>query len=550
MCIRDRSISESGRNISELGLHDFNNDQINDLYLVSISNQKITWMEGIGNNEFEVVHTVGYLNDGLGRTLFVDIDNDGDQDFVATNQTEDFGTFFNGSLSYFENDGMGNFSDEMLITGLENVEDISNFELHDFDQDGDLDLVIYQTLSPLRKLSISENLGNGIYGSLEELASFQSNLSRIQILDHDDDGMEDIVISETINNGSILWLKNEGGNNFANAVAFVSRTDDRGYADFKFVDIDYDNDLDLVTVVKNSSQQADFILYKNEGNNNFDAGTILFGIFTSFSNPDFGIDFDVVDVDKDGDLDIVHGEGNFYYSLQEADGSFADQVGYFSSGELTEFILTDLGNDGDLDGIVAHVDFSFGEIEKISILESFVNNASLSGYFFYDENNNGNLDANEEKIANQAVEISPAAIASFSTDEGDYNFYVGEGTYTITPQLEDCWTLTTTPTSYDVTTNGIDLQDGFNFGVTLNGGDENVDIQMIAAPTRCSFTVPFWLTATNNGCTLADGYAELVLSDLVTLISFDPSPDVTIGCLLYTSPSPRDATLSRMPSSA
>ena len=27
-------------------------------------------------------------------------------------------------------------------------------------------------------------------------------------------------------------------------------------------------------------------------------------------------------------------------------------------------------------------------------------------------------------------------------------------------------------------------------------------------------------------------------------------PDNTIGCLLYTSPSPRDATLSRMPSSA
>ena len=37
--------------------------------------------------------------------------------------------------------------------------------------------------------------------------------------------------------------------------------------------------------------------------------------------------------------------------------------------------------------------------------------------------------------------------------------------------------------------------------------------------------------------------------------AFDADPDATkaglaMGCLLYTSPSPRDATLSRMPSSA
>ena len=30
----------------------------------------------------------------------------------------------------------------------------------------------------------------------------------------------------------------------------------------------------------------------------------------------------------------------------------------------------------------------------------------------------------------------------------------------------------------------------------------------------------------------------------------NPSTELTITCLLYTSPSPRDATLSRMPSSA
>ena len=37
----------------------------------------------------------------------------------------------------------------------------------------------------------------------------------------------------------------------------------------------------------------------------------------------------------------------------------------------------------------------------------------------------------------------------------------------------------------------------------------------------------------------------------LTLVAFGTSaPELVITCLLYTSPSPRDATLSRMPSSA
>ena len=40
------------------------------------------------------------------------------------------------------------------------------------------------------------------------------------------------------------------------------------------------------------------------------------------------------------------------------------------------------------------------------------------------------------------------------------------------------------------------------------------------------------------------------LSILPRLLSLDPRMTNALTCLLYTSPSPRDATLSRMPSSA
>ena len=41
-----------------------------------------------------------------------------------------------------------------------------------------------------------------------------------------------------------------------------------------------------------------------------------------------------------------------------------------------------------------------------------------------------------------------------------------------------------------------------------------------------------------------------VKKEIVTLGVSNIDPAVSVGCLLYTSPSPRDATLSRMPSSA
>ena len=51
-----------------------------------------------------------------------------------------------------------------------------------------------------------------------------------------------------------------------------------------------------------------------------------------------------------------------------------------------------------------------------------------------------------------------------------------------------------------------------------------------------------------EGATEFDGGEGIVVYDNV--VSFTTKGDNRICCLLYTSPSPRDATLSRMPSSA
>ena len=60
-----------------------------------------------------------------------------------------------------------------------------------------------------------------------------------------------------------------------------------------------------------------------------------------------------------------------------------------------------------------------------------------------------------------------------------------------------------------------------------------------------------------GGGVIGGGWAARFLLNGWNVRIYDPAPDasrkldeVLANCLLYTSPSPRDATLSRMPSSA
>ena len=47
-----------------------------------------------------------------------------------------------------------------------------------------------------------------------------------------------------------------------------------------------------------------------------------------------------------------------------------------------------------------------------------------------------------------------------------------------------------------------------------------------------------------------DPYQDINVDELANLLSFSSSDEMKSDCLLYTSPSPRDKTVSRMPSSA
>ena len=58
---------------------------------------------------------------------------------------------------------------------------------------------------------------------------------------------------------------------------------------------------------------------------------------------------------------------------------------------------------------------------------------------------------------------------------------------------------------------------------------------------------PYWVSYSAIA-TLAEAKSIIIPSNIET--NFKITPEQLEACLLYTSPSPRDATLSRMPSSA
>ncbi len=93
------------------------------------------------------------------------------------------------------------------------------------------------------------------------------------------------------------------------------------------------------------------------------------------------------------------------------------------------------------------------------------------------------------------------------------------------------WALTTS-NSYE-----IDVQDNFyqdiNFGLVPNTLTSELTPILASAPTRCGFTVPFWLDCQNSGTTFSSGLIALEIDDLTALESAVPEPDSINGNKLF-----------------
>ena len=191
-----------------------------------------------------------------------------------------------------------------------------------------------------------------------------------------------------------------------------------------------------------------------------------------------------------------------------------------------------------INGVQGNVDISdnaFGCNSESEILSS-CNVDKIQGYAFCDQNQNNLYDI-DEPFLNQSFILQPDALYSFSTQNIGTNFYLdGYGDYTLfLNNSNPLWELN------DGIANSIEISffdstftDTLHYFPLQPIGEFTIQkIDLTSSITRCNQHTNYWLTYTNTGTTINDGYIQLIPDEITNFISANPMPDSTAGDTLY-----------------
>jgi len=208
-------------------------------------------------------HQIAWIQDGVEKTILadvsgavhaevIDIDGDGDLDvLVAAMGVILPSTAHTGKVIILENDGQENFTPHIIAQNIQRVTDV---QAGDVDGDGDLDLAVAQ------------------FGYTQ---------------------------------GQVQWFENVGEWNFLQH-SLLQRS---GAIHAPIVDIDNDGDLDIVTLL--SQEWETVVAFVNNGK-----GSFMPEILHDVADADFSSSgISVVDLDKDGDQDILWTNGDAFVSV-------------------------------------------------------------------------------------------------------------------------------------------------------------------------------------------------------------------------------------------
>jgi len=294
------------------------------------------------NNPFSEI--TGYWS----APAFADVDNDGDLDLALGHQDGEVFYYTNNNSVFTEQTGINN-----PFSGIDTLNlRISTPNFGDVNGDGQIDLLLGEINGILHYFTnnngeFTEQTGtdnpfNGIDVGLYSAPTLQ---------DIDNDNDLDLTIGNL--DGEIVYLENNGDETFTQKLnsdnPFENITVSRISAP-AFTDLDGDNDLDLVVGSNTGILEG----FEND-NNDFSTPINSVNIFDNFT-AGFYAKLTFVDLDNDGDLDLVSGlyDGTLNYFIND-NNVFTEQTGTnnpFDSIAVEDFartVFADLDNDGDLD---------------------------------------------------------------------------------------------------------------------------------------------------------------------------------------------------------
>jgi hypothetical protein len=338
---------------------DFDNDADLDLLVngeIYGSSRQLRIYKNNGNGTMDAsqIEVDGSGNGLLSGSAWGDFDSDGDLDILVSGTD---GT--NRQLRVYKNNGNGTMNATQIeVGGLNGGLSESRVDWGDFDNDGDLDVLVAGTDGTNRQLRIYKNNGNGtLNASPIEVGGVNGGLSDGGLAwgDYDNDGDLDILASGTANgsNGQLRVYKNNGNGTMDPTQIEVDALNGGLYSGTAiWGDTDADGDLDILVSGYNGNYQLR--LYTNNGNGTIDAAQV------EVDGLNGGLRYSSVawgDYDNDGDQDILacgtnglpqlrvyrsNGNGTFDSSQLDIEGVNSG----ISSGSLS---WGDYDNDGDLD---------------------------------------------------------------------------------------------------------------------------------------------------------------------------------------------------------
>ncbi len=333
---------------------------------------------------------------GVSIPVFVDIDGDTDLDlFIGGRYSNDlYGP--NDAANYYENNGGVFTRTSHNLTGYlsDNSFRKTSMTFADLDLNGELDVIFSDGYGDLRcfiEASSEYNEQTGLWDPVDKSGNPMHNFYMYKgspvFADFDGDGDLDLIVGQASNSRvSVQYFENTDG-----AFSFGAKNDlnispmggvDVGReASPQFMDLDGDGDLDAIIGAKyNYGSIPEIFVFIRDEDGDFVADQdhpIVQGLdAVGYGYPIRDIIPIVVDIDNDGDIDLIICRDDDVLFLKNEDGDFINQPSLFPSFNSTnasELSLTfiDMDNDNDLDAL-------FGNEDDPARIEYFENQANPS----------------------------------------------------------------------------------------------------------------------------------------------------------------------------
>ncbi len=481
---------------------DVNNDGLDDVVTID-ENYYLRWIQNLGGNNFSPTKAITPNILGGNIMFAADMNGDNFKDIVFFDAVGD-------DVSWIQNNGDGTFGGTELIEG--SVGAVSGIDQADYDNDGDLDLLISSS-GYMEDTKWYANLGGGNYASGVSLPFF-SGENHAKFSNMNSDGLIDIVVASEY---YLKWIDYTGaGENILNGNFRLVETGD----------FDNDNDDDLVYVYENN----DIYFAINIGGGTF--GTPIF-----IKNQNIAT-ISLTDIDLDGDLDLL--TASYFDAVCEwhenIAGIFAPQT-VLQSEATNSATAVDLDQDGDCD-ILMSTSIGATYSGKLSLLvNGTFNPYQASGIIYVDENQNGIKDGQEVGFNLAPVTSNPISTISYTSAEGNYfiNFDVtNPSIYQIAPSFLNNWAITSDSSNYslfvDYTFTSVDSLD---FGIFPSIIMDSTRSEITGAFPRCNTIINQWIEITNTGTTIPSGVINLNLDPQLTFASSSIIPDSIVGNVVY-----------------